>query len=75
MLCECSERVRARLRARKAWIFLSAWKGKRCHSLGTNVIQNTALSTNSAEPPFALIGPLADQLSLLPRDDLWRAIM
>lgn len=33
------------------------------------VTQNTALSTNTSQPPFALIGPLVDHSSLLPRDD------
>lgn len=30
------EGITSRLRARRAWIFLSAWKGKRCRPLGTN---------------------------------------
>lgn len=31
-----SERMTARFRARQVWITLFAWKGKRCHLLGTN---------------------------------------
>lgn len=31
------------------------------------VLQNTVLSTNSTQPPFALIGLLVDQSNLLPK--------